>query len=415
MDLKSWNPWWDSGSVPQELLGRPRQAFEDLKQAFSSGRILMLKGPRRAGKTTLMHQLADWLVKERGPDNVLYVSLDDVQFLEASIQDVYLEFVRLMNSEDAVLLLDEVQEKQGWARWAKTQYDRKAARIVVSGSTKHLVSREHSKYLTGRVLEKTVYPLSFEEFLGFKGFNAPRILGREDEKRLEHYQEEFLSVGGFPEVVLSPNALRKQMLIEYSESLVARDVVPKVEGDYRKAFAVFRYLSTAVGTPVSNNSLRKALAIGTETASKYLKVFRDAFLVFSSEYYSRSAKLVGRMPKKYYVMDNGLLSAVANPGKGMLLENAVATELLKKGYKPFYWKKKGECDFVLNTSLGRVGIQATIDPSKQREANALAEAVKELSLDKTVIVTLSASDTNRGAIPFWRFALKIFTEIGEPL
>jgi predicted AAA+ superfamily ATPase len=184
--LKDWNDW-----EGQQDIGIIRSVYLDRLEALITGsnQIITITGPRRAGKSYLMRQmtrrLSDKGVKR---ENILFVNFEDPRFasldtkLLAQVYDVYKGF--LSPTDTPYIFLDEIQEVAGWEKWVRTMHELKKAKIIVSGSNAHLLSRELGTLLTGRHLDLTVFPLSFAEYLLFNKVevkNAFDIAGKEAE------------------------------------------------------------------------------------------------------------------------------------------------------------------------------------------------------------------------------------------
>jgi len=155
--------------------------------------VKAIVGPRRAGKTYYLFQLFQEFMRDR---DVLYLNLDDIFLLKASVE----EWKTFFNSLDkeTVLLLDEVQNLPNWGKWIRTLHDEMKFNIYITGSSSKLLLQEISTELRGRYISKLFLPLSFREFLKFKGRGTKEELLRE-----------YMQYGGFPEVVLEKEELNK--------------------------------------------------------------------------------------------------------------------------------------------------------------------------------------------------------------
>lgn len=160
--------------------------LKDIRRKLSTGNALALVGVRRAGKTTLARQYLRFLI-EKGlpPEETLYVNLEEPRFypdlsLEL-LEEIFSAFkTYISRGARPVVVLDEVQNVEGWERWVRKVLDLGEAEVIVTGSSSSLLRSELATLLTGRVLVTEVYPLSFREFLSFKGLpiELPALLGR---------------------------------------------------------------------------------------------------------------------------------------------------------------------------------------------------------------------------------------------
>ena len=169
--LSEWNPWWESKEVPEELRGRPRPQYKKLLGSVEIKEITIITGVRRSGKSTLMYQVIDSLLKKgTDPKQIMFVNLEDKKLTKDSLDDIYFSYRQNMNLEKkAYVFFDEIHRKEGWESWIRKKYDLKTNdKFVISGSCSYLLKKEYSTLLTGRNLTFEVMPLSFEEFLLFK-------------------------------------------------------------------------------------------------------------------------------------------------------------------------------------------------------------------------------------------------------
>src|SRR3989338_951203 len=184
--LKDWNDW-----EGQQDIGTIRSAYLNRLEALITGsnHIITITGPRRAGKSYLMRQMVRMLFdKGVKRENILFVNFEDPRFVSldtkllAQVYDVYKGF--LSPTDTPYIFLDEIQEVDGWEKWVCAMHELKKAKIIVSGSNAHLLSRELGTLLTGRHLDLTVFPLSFAEYLTFNKMevkNVFDIVGKEAE------------------------------------------------------------------------------------------------------------------------------------------------------------------------------------------------------------------------------------------
>ncbi len=225
--LEDWN-FWNKDLVT----GIRRGVYLDkLKQMISTDRILVITGARRSGKSFMMKQLAKELIEE-GVERkrILIVNFEDPRFTGLGtqlLQKIYETYLEFLGSKDIpFIFLDEIQEVIGWEKWVNMMRELNKGKIVVSGSNAKLLSHELATLLTGRHLDMTLFPLSFQEFLEFNGL---KIEGKLDmvSKRTEikNLLKVYLESGSFPEIVLANE--KKQLLLTYFEDIVNKDMVKR--------------------------------------------------------------------------------------------------------------------------------------------------------------------------------------------
>ena len=175
--LVSLNPWWSSRNYETGIIRE--KYFARIKKYLDTGEILVLNGVRRSGKTTLLFQIIDVLINSLNIESkkILFINCDEPALaglknpLETLIgtyrKDVYA-------GEDAWIILDEIQNIEGWERLLKSYYDKKRFRLIISGSSSYLLDSKLSILISGRYLPVSVYPLDFSEYLQFKGYSQKK-------------------------------------------------------------------------------------------------------------------------------------------------------------------------------------------------------------------------------------------------
>lgn len=365
------------------LLGMPylvRQTVYDFDELLQSPNIKLLTGPRRVGKSTQA------ILMLRGK-NFAYLNFDDNELLknwdeslaEKSLAEVYPNY--------EYLLLDEVQNVDGWDVWVSKLF-RRGVNLVITGSNANMLSGEMASVLTGRYLEIKMLPFSFEETSRFVGADFSR--------------DDYLKNGGYPET-LSQRAITQTYLQTLFDSVIYKDVVQRHKirnvADLNNV-ATF-LLSNFTGT-FSYNDVADDLGFSSvSTTKKFMDYLHEPFLFYYLDRYNNKLKLMKKAPRKVYVVDNGFVSSKAfnlSENLGELLENQVFVELLHRGYDTekslFYYHSRNdkETDFVVREGNKVTGlIQVCYDMSKEktekREVDSLVECAQELNCDNLTIVT----------------------------
>ena len=172
--LNEWNPWWENKALIGDLKGKYRPKYDTLIESIKIKEVTIITGIRRSGKSTLMYQMISNLL-DKGIDSsqILFVNLEDKKLINDALEDIYLAYRETINlDKKAYIFFDEVHKKEGWESWIRKKYDLKTNnKFVISGSCSYLLKKEYSTLLTGRNLTFEVFPLSFEEFLFFKGID----------------------------------------------------------------------------------------------------------------------------------------------------------------------------------------------------------------------------------------------------
>lgn len=234
-----------------------------------------------------------------------YVNFDEKELtgvslneLQSSLREVYGEF--------DFLLLDEIQNVNGWELWANS-LQRMGYRLIITGSNAKLLSKELATHLTGRFLELENYPFSFREFLRFKKFDTDQLeYLKERQGEAKRLLREYLERGGFPEYLVE--GLDESYLRTLFDSIVYNDIVKrwKVKNAV-KVEDLARYIVSIFGREYSATKLRNTLDLkSTVTVQNYVKYLEEAFIIFSLERFSLKMKEFMKAPKKVYCVDLGL-------------------------------------------------------------------------------------------------------------
>lgn len=397
--LDRWNIWkqkLDTGVIRKGYV-------EQISPFFDRKEVIVLKGIRRCGKSTLMKQLMMSLLRKNvSKEQLLYLNLEDYN-LSPFLSQELLEFVlqtyrKHMAKKKIYFFIDEIQLVDGWEQWIRTKYDlQENIKFIVSGSSASLISGEFSTKLTGRNLSFQIKPASFAEFLEFKKGGL---------------LEEYLEYGGFPEVILEKNAnVKLKLLQQYFEDIVHKDVIDRYKvRNQKQVHLLARYLCSNAGQKISYHKLAKNFGLSNETAITYVKYLLDTFLFYEVNYFSYSVKTKYDVTKlsKIYAADNGLINIADikfSLSIGRKYENSVCTKLLESKDSISYWSEKNEVDFVVGDTAINV---VSSDVVPEREYKGLEEIKKKFKhINNVMLVTKSkkALEKNISLVPLKEFLL----------
>ncbi|MEX1112603.1 MAG: ATP-binding protein [Candidatus Andersenbacteria bacterium] len=411
--------FWQQSARQKHL--HSRAAVVDIDTV--SPEIVDLVGPRRSGKSSILKLL----IQKLGlTDEYLFINFEDPFFIENNQASVIEQLVDVYREHFSKTLkyifLDEVQEIQGWERAVRKLRDGTDYKVFITGSSSKLLSGELASALTGRHRSYSIFPLSFREYLTWRGVGAdtPKDVAV-SETQIAKLWQEFIKSGGFPEAVLQHS---RELLQEYFFDIIERDVIARYnirEQSELQRMAV--YMLTNATKLVSIASLKKAFGLSYRSVSTYLDYLTDAFLVFPLPQFSYSLKTQQKSLKKWYAVDTGMANAVAvrfSEDSGRQLENTVYIELMRHDNDLYYYKTKTkrEVDFVVVADqqvqqLIQVAWSIEDEKTRKRELTALFDAMKELNIDKGMLLTNSAETENvrEGSrqvsiMPAYRWALQ---------
>ena len=349
--LEKWNPWkkkMDSGIKRKSYLKKIYPYMERKE-------VIVLKGVRRSGKSTIVKQLIAQLIEDGIDKNqILYINLEEYAFADNlsiglfdELMNAYKEYSK--NKKRAYVFVDEVQKIPSWEKWIRTKYDLdENIKFVITGSSASLLSKELSTLLTGRNISFTIMPLSFVEYMAFTKSGD-----------LEGY----LQFGGFPEVVLEKSEEKKTMLLQqYFEDIVHKDVIDRYSiRNTKQIMDLARYLVSVSGSKLSVNKLSRVFGVAKDTLQSYVNYMLDAYLLFEVTYFSYSAKVkhdISKLPKMY-CMDNGFVNIVNTKyakNRGQMFENTVFIKLAEDYKEISYW---GEVDSEVYFIVEKTAINVT--------------------------------------------------------
>ncbi len=374
--------------------------------------IIILKGIRRSGKSTIMKQLMAWLIKEKNAtlDGLLYINLEDYRLID-SLNFELLEQLLQSNKGNGrfYVFIDEVQLIPKWEKWVRTHYDQnKGIKFIISGSCASLLDKEYATALTGRNVTFQIKPLSFEEFILFK-----------DHKKPKAFLDEYLNYGGFPEVALEENdEIKKKLLQQYMDDILNKDIINRHNiRDARQVYLLAKYLTSNVGQKTSFNKIAKAFGLSVDTVMRFVQFMVDAYLIVEVPYHSYSVKVKYDKTKlpKYYIADNGLINIMDMQFSKNLdkkYENAVFIRLNEK-FDLTYWQDEKEVDFVFeNTGLN---VTATDDVPVREWAGLTCLRETDKNIKALILVTPALSKQEKGVnvIPLLSFLLRSNLESRE--
>ncbi len=379
------------GGTPRRIYGAPGLP----------GKATAVVGMRRAGKTTFLHQLRrERMAQGVARDQLPYLNFEDERLSELKASQLGFlveEYGRRVprDSERGPITwcFDEIQVVPGWERFVRRLLDAGGHEIIVTGSSAALLSREIATALRGRAWEVPLFPFSFAEALLHSGQTLPAdpaFLSGPKRTAIERAFAEWLQVGGFPEAQGLDPASRSQLLRDYVDVAMLRDVVERhgVSNVTGLRWLVRHLLGNAAGL-FSVEKFYAALksqgvAISKDTVHQLLAHLEDCFLV--RMVWAESASERQRMvnPRKAYPVDAGLISVFDRSGRsnvGHALETAVLIELERRRCEVTYVRTPGgfEVDFLARNMAGdaeliQVCADASAPATAERELRALLDA-----------------------------------------
>lgn len=385
------------------------------------GKVTAIVGMRRSGKTTFLQQLRQKRLDQGvGRERLPYINFEDERL--ADLKSSQLGFLldeygrRVGATEKTLWCFDEIQVVPGWERFVRRLLDQGGNDITVTGSSAALLSREIATALRGRAWEVPLFPFSFAEALSHAGQALPADVGfltGPARAAIERSFLDWLVSGGFPEAQGLEPAARFQLLKDYVDVAMLRDVVER-QGVTNVAGLrwLVRHLLGNAGASFSVEKFYAALksqgfAISKDTVHQLLSHLEDCFLIrlVWMEAASERQRMVN--PRKAYPVDTGLIPVFDRSGRanlGHALETAVLIELERRRCAVTYVRTPGgfEVDFLAREPAGgqwliQVCADAGEAETAARELRALADAGAQFPTARQLLLTLTRDRAPAGA------------------
>ena len=340
---------------------------ECLKHLAKSRKVMLIYGPRQAGKTTLVKSLE----KESGL-RTLYISAD-LSKNENLLMQRDLKAYSDLTEGYQLLIIDEAQRVPDIGLVLKIMYDEMPhLKVIATGSSSFDLANSASEPLTGRKRIYHLLPFSVEEIAG--GMNKYEF---------DEHLEDLLIYGLYPEVYTSSKNEKKEILEDISESYLFKDVLQLTTVKYiSKIRDLLRMLAFQVGQQVSIHELTNKLGINRETVERYIDLLEKAFVIFRLQAFSRNPRNEVSKMDKIYFYDNGIRNILIDNLKplglrtdiGNIWENFIVAERKKqilyrrKSINAFFWRtySGSEIDYVEESDNGLLGYEIKMNKDKFR-------------------------------------------------
>jgi len=394
-----------------------REMLKEAKTFLSHPNIVVVTGIRRCGKSIFSYLL------EKN-NKFTYINFDDERLSEVTGREInkILEAFYELYGDVEYIILDEIQNVSGWELFVSRL--RRTKKVILTGSNSNLFSGELATHLTGRYVDIKLFPFSFHEFLTLKGFQFPKAYTTEERARIFSYLNDYLVLGGLPEVY----KFGKAIAVKIYEDILTKDIALRYKinkvGEFKN---LAKYLISNSSEEVSFTKLSNILGVKhVSTISKWVSYIENAFLIFRLERFDFKLKQQFIAPKKIYCLDTGVVDSIGfkfSENKGKILENSVAVELQRRKEKNnleiYYWKdaRQNEVDFVIKQRTKVIQlIQATYISSKleikEKRIKSLLKASKELKCNNLLVITWDYEAEERidskkiKFVPLWKWFLE---------
>ena len=389
--------------------------------------LMIFVGVRRSGKSFLLFQRIRQLLAEgKGWDEMLYLDFEDTRLEGFTAEDfnLILECHQEMYGKRPMLFLDEIQNVDGWQKFARNLADKKYS-VFITGSNAKMLSKEIMAALGGRYLPVEVYPFSFKEYLSYTGvaYDDLALTATESKARFMKAYGEYFTWGGLPESINLP--VKRSYLSSVFQKIYLGDIVQRNGiSNPRLLQLMIKKMAESVMQPASYNRISKILSsvsgkISVPTVSNYISCSEDAWLLLRLRNIASSFSDKESICK-YYFIDNGLLTLQLLDAETILLENMVALSLFRKyghdedNERVFFYNVNVEVDFYVPEDELAIQVSYSIaDPeTEKREKEPLEKLPNVHPCRRRIIITYEEEGTltdKHGTIeviPCWKWLLQ---------
>ena len=387
--------------VQQQPLARPSY-LKQLETYMDTEPIKVLQGIRRSGKSTILKMFKDELINRGVPScNIFRKRFDEFGLLQpVTARQLVEELTAAMSHSDRsrifYVFLDEIQEVDDWQTVVRGLHSENDVDVYITGSNAHLLSSDLATLLAGRTISIDVHPLSFGEYRRF----VSQIDDVEQVRSNDDLFAEYVRFGGMPGLFSLRERNVESVSAELSSiynTVILKDVAQRFEiRDVALLNRLVAYLFSTSGNLFSTRKIVGALVSGGRKASvatveNYIEALKQAFIIKEVPQFGLQGKQLLNPLRKFYPVDTGLrnmATGFTSDNVGFQLENAVANELIRRG-----WQVKvgalntGEIDFVATHLDQREYFQVTetmLDESVRQRELAPLRAVHD-AFAKTVL------------------------------
>ncbi len=392
-----------------------RDLFDELVKHLNARQTIGIIGLRRTGKTVMLKQVIDLLIKEGvARDRILYFSFDDeVASLEEVINDFQSRIgTDIIGAGKLYVFLDEIQKLEGWQDQVKYYYDTyPEMKFFVSGSSSLFLKTKAEESLAGRIFLYHLPVLSFTEFLRLKGEND--LIKRPDMFK-ENLKEQMLLYikRQFPELVTADESFIDMYLESIFSKMIYEDLPKVFPIEYEDLLKqLVKIVASNPGIITDYASLASDLGINRKTITKYISYLERGFLIQKCYNYSKNRLTTEKKMKRLYLTNSTLLFHLAEYSDfGRIVENLV----INSSQAQFFWRKgtsEVDCVLVKNDVIMPVECKYR-DNIRKKDIKGLMKFLDKFEIDTGYVVTKDqdlseiVDDKRIVYIPLWKWLLE---------
>lgn len=360
-----------------------RAIIKHIVKYVNSPDVIVIHGARQVGKTSILKYIQGHL--DNDGKHTFYIDLEDLRFLDLFNKGLpsvikYLEEKGALGKNKTYLFVDEIQYLDNPSNILKLMRDQYSDKIklFVSGSSSFEIKSKFKDSLVGRTLNFEIYPLSFQEFLLFRGCKYDLSKAKVSNiiiDELKSYYKEYVLYGGYPRIVLEKNVSNKEAYLQQIiDTYIRKDIRDlahiKDVGKFNKLLDI---LAAQCGQLVNILELSNTAKLSRQTVEDYLFLMENTYIIKLLRPFSKSIRSeLFKMPKIFFY-DTGIanllwLKTLPKEIIGNMFEVSVFSEIIKDRSKKevFFWRTqdKKEIDFIIKDVQGFISVEVKLSSSR---------------------------------------------------
>lgn len=419
-------------------MGLPEYVPRDCPVHLADRMVSTVIGARRSGKSFRALQAADEMIGRgaiKSLERVCHVDFDNpiLSNMTAAdlnrIQSTFLKVTPDCGLKTPLLfILDEVHRIPGWEDYVIELSRNPRWKVLVTGSSSRMLREDVSTALRGKAVSSTVYPLSFSEYLRFRGVTSKPASTKGQAEIRAHF-DDYLRWGGYPALPAAAEHTREALLRELFDTMILKDILQKYNASRpQQCTRLYQYLLANIGRPYTLKSAYEFLrqsghATSRDAVRDYVSWAEDAWLLFIVPLHSDSLKEQERNYRKVYSIDWAMAVRNSLAWDGSLsrcLENMVFLHLHREHARVRYYltrSKRQEVDFLVSDDRGKpatavqVCMDVTLPETLRREIEPLVATARYFGIRENLVITrnqerrIEIDGVTVHVVPAWRWML----------
>ncbi|MFH1510443.1 MAG: ATP-binding protein [Candidatus Woesearchaeota archaeon] len=409
--LEEFNHWWIKGRVDPDLaLQFKRDIYKEIEKHLRKRFIISLVGLRRIGKTTIIYQVIEHLLRENTPPvNILFFSFDDISAGLSEVLETYKEIQNKdFRSEKTYVFLDEIQKCNNWENELKKYYDLyPKIKFMISGSESLFIRKKTSETLAGRIFHFHLEPFSFKEYL-----RLSKIEDTKYETRIKPLFIKYVERGGFPETfdIESDKDYKQYISTLVVDKIIYKDIPKlfKIE-DPQFLTVLLELIAANPGMYIDYQSLSRQFDKDRRVIKDYISFLKESFLIRVLGNYRTGNITTLRKKKRAYPSDNAIITLYKTSIDSAFFGRMVETLAINHLKATSFYKNRNEVDIIHNHLPIEIKYQETIS---KEDLKPLREFMRNFNQKEALLITkkdereIRSDEGTITLIPAWKWIIK---------